>query len=117
MPIYERSDIRASGANPRRWSAANQEIFLIDCDGLNRLNHTTEWIAPAIFTLAQKAALIAIVTQSFDRSSLPMIRRFLQLSSIIHQQTSTAGPAAALMIRDLGVSGSRMSPFNAQDEE
>jgi hypothetical protein len=63
------------------------------------------------------ASLIVIVTQSLDVSTLPMIRPLLQLSSVMYKQTNGVAPAAALMIREVGVPGHRSDPFDVQNQK
>jgi hypothetical protein len=55
---------------------------VIDCEGLNSLASETDWLVHAIFSLAQMAGVVTVVTKELNEESAQMTLRLLQMTRL-----------------------------------
>jgi hypothetical protein len=94
----------------------NPEVFLIDCEGLNSLGHSTQSLKRAIFALAQLASLVIIVTMELNFGNLPHLHSLMQMSSILRYQNYNFAAGVAIMVREIGVQFTKGASMEEQNK-
>jgi hypothetical protein len=95
----------------------NRDLFLVDCEGLNSIAGTTPWLVKAIFALAQIVGFVIVVAQEVNLMSLTNICNLLRMSSITQQQSPSLAPGTAILVREVGIRGSKGRTFEENDRE
>jgi hypothetical protein len=77
--LYQVHGLCAQGIQER-------DVFVIDCEGLNSLTSEIDWLVHAIFSLAQMAGVVIVVTKELNEENAQTTFRLLQMSSLMPKQ-------------------------------
>jgi hypothetical protein len=94
----------------------DDDVLLIDCEGLNSLGQTTPGLKNAMFALAQITNLVVLVMKEIvNQENLESVRSLLALTRVFTHEIQNFATGTVILERDVGVACSRSTSFDEKN--